>query len=308
MYELLPFWHTFFTTLGFEVITSPINDKTIFQKGQNTIPSDTVCYPAKMMHGHIKWLLAQGLTSIFYPCMTYNVDEDTSQNCYNCPVVAYYPEVLAANIEELKTIHFFYDYLGLLNKKRLTKELYKMLHPAYADISEKEIKKALTPAFDAYHAFEDKVKAQGKKIIEEARSKNMPIVVLAGRPYHTDPKINHGIDRLITGLGAALVSEDAVASEIPRKDLNEDLEVLNQWTYHSRLYAAAKYTAENSDMNMVQLVSFGCGCDAITADECRRILEESDKIYTEIKIDDIENLGAARIRLRSLFAALGFEC
>ena len=308
MYELLAFWHTFFTTLGFEVITSPINDKTIFQKGQNTIPSDTVCYPAKMMHGHIKWLLAQGLTSIFYPCMTYNVDEDTSQNCYNCPVVAYYPEVLAANIEELKTIHFFYDYLGLLNKKRLTKELYKMLHPAYADISEKEIKKALTPAFDAYHAFEDKVKAQGKKIIEEARSKNMPIVVLAGRPYHTDPKINHGIDRLITGLGAALVSEDAVAGEIPRKDLNEDLEVLNQWTYHSRLYAAAKYTAENSDMNMVQLVSFGCGCDAITADECRRILEESDKIYTEIKIDDIENLGAARIRLRSLFAALGFEC
>ena len=308
MYELLPFWHTFFTTLGFEVITSPINDKTIFQKGQNTIPSDTVCYPAKMMHGHIKWLLAQGLTSIFYPCMTYNVDEDTSQNCYNCPVVAYYPEVLAANIEELKSIHFFYDYLGLLNKKRLTKELYKMLHPAYADISEKEIKKALTPAFDAYHAFEDKVKAQGKKIIEEARSKNMPIVVLAGRPYHTDPKINHGIDRLITGLGAALVSEDAVAGEIPRKDLNEDLEVLNQWTYHSRLYAAAKYTAENSDMNMVQLVSFGCGCDAITADECRRILEESDKIYTEIKIDDIENLGAARIRLRSLFAALGFEC
>ncbi len=308
MYELLPFWHTFFTTLGFEVITSPINDKTIFQKGQNTIPSDTVCYPAKMMHGHIKWLLAQGLTSIFYPCMTYNVDEDTSQNCYNCPVVAYYPEVLAANIEELKTIHFFYDYLGLLNKKRLTKELYKMLHPAYADISEKEIKKALTPAFDAYHAFEDKVKAQGKKIIEEARSKSMPIVVLAGRPYHTDPKINHGIDRLITGLGAALVSEDAVAGEIPRKDLNEDLEVLNQWTYHSRLYAAAKYTAENSDMNMVQLVSFGCGCDAITADECRRILEESDKIYTEIKIDDIENLGAARIRLRSLFAALGFEC
>ena len=308
MYELLPFWHTFFTTLGFEVITSPINDKTIFQKGQNTIPSDTVCYPAKMMHGHIKWLLAQGLTSIFYPCMTYNVDEDSSQNCYNCPVVAYYPEVLAANIEELKSIHFFYDYLGLLNKKRLTKELYKMLHPAYADISEKEIKKALTPAFDAYHAFEDKVKAQGKKIIEEARSKNMPIVVLAGRPYHTDPKINHGIDRLITGLGAALVSEDAVAGEIPRKDLNEDLEVLNQWTYHSRLYAAAKYTAENSDMNMVQLVSFGCGCDAITADECRRILEESDKIYTEIKIDDIENLGAARIRLRSLFAALGFEC
>lgn len=308
MYELLPFWHTFFTELGFEVITSPIYDKTIFQKGQNTIPSDTVCYPAKMMHGHIKWLLAQGITSIFYPCMTYNVDEDTAQNCYNCPVVAYYPEVLAANIEELKNIHFFYDYLGLLNKKLLAKELYKMLNPVYTDLSSAEIKNALTPAFKAYRDFEASVKEQGKKITEEALSKNMPVIILAGRPYHTDPKINHGIDRLITGLGAALISEDSVSGNIDRKDLNKDLEVLNQWTYHSRLYAAAKFAAQNPAMNLVQLVSFGCGCDAITADECRRILEENGKIYTQIKIDDIENLGAARIRLRSLFAALGFEC
>ena len=149
---------------------------------------------------------------------------------------------------------------------------------------------------------------QGKKITEKALSKNMPVIILAGRPYHTDPKINHGIDRLITGLGAALISEDSVSGNIDRKDLNKDLEVLNQWTYHSRLYAAAKFAAQNPAMNLVQLVSFGCGCDAITADECRRILEESGKIYTQIKIDDIENLGAARIRLRSLFAALGFEC
>ena len=156
--------------------------------------------------------------------------------------------------------------------------------------------------------FETRVKEQGKKITEEALSKNMPVIILAGRPYHTDPKINHGIDRLITGLGAALISEDSVSGNIDRKDLNKDLEVLNQWTYHSRLYAAAKFAAQNPAMNLVQLVSFGCGCDAITADECRRILEESGKIYTQIKIDDIENLGAARIRLRSLFAALGFEC
>ena len=240
--------------------------------------------------------------------MTYNVDEDTAQNCYNCPVVAYYPEVLAANIEELKNIHFFYDYLGLLNKKLLAKELYKMLKPVYTDLSSAEIKNALTPAFKAYRDFETRVKEQGKKITEEALSKNMPVIILAGRPYHTDPKINHGIDRLITGLGAALISEDSVSGNIDRKDLNKDLEVLNQWTYHSRLYAAAKFAAQNPAMNLVQLVSFGCGCDAITADECRRILEESGKIYTQIKIDDIENLGAARIRLRSLFAALGFEC
>ena len=307
MYELLPFWHAFFTALGFEVVTSPINDKTIYQKGQNTIPSDTVCYPAKLMHGHIKWLLENDVDTIFYPCMTYNVEENDNENCYNCPVVAYYPEVLHANMSDLAEKTFFFDYIGLGNQKILTKKLQEMLEKKYPDISTRHIKMALKAAYAAYNHFEAQVKKRGQQIIAAAREKNMPIVVLAGRPYHIDPKVNHSIDRLITTMGAALVSEDAVSSHISASELSEDLQVLNQWTYHSRLYAAAKFVSQNKDMYMVQLVSFGCGCDAITADECRRILEENGRIYTQIKIDDIDNLGASKIRLRSLFAAEGLE-
>ena len=303
MYELLPFWQGLLNHLGFRVVTSPIEDKSIYRKGQNTIPSDTVCYPAKLMHGHIKWLLEQGLDHIFYPCMTYNIKEQGTENCYNCPVVAYYPEVLHANMRELVKAHFFFDYLGLLHKKVLVQKLYELFHPEYPDITKGELHKAVDAAFGAYGAFEAQVKERGQKIIALARAQHKPIVVLAGRPYHIDPKVNHSIDRLITTMGAALVSEDAVSSHITPQELNEDLHVLNQWTYHSRLYAAAKYVSENPDTHMIQLVSFGCGCDAITADECRRILEEHGRIYTQIKIDDIDNLGAAKIRIRSLFSA-----
>ena len=303
MYELLPFWQGLLNHLGFKVVTSPIEDKNIYRKGQNTIPSDTVCYPAKLMHGHIKWLLEQGLDHIFYPCMTYNIREQGTENCYNCPVVAYYPEVLHANMRELVKAHFFFDYLGLLHKKVLVQKLYELFHKEYADITKKELHKAVEAAFGAYDAFEAQVKERGQRIIALARAQHKPIVVLAGRPYHIDPKVNHSIDRLITTMGAALVSEDAVSSHVTPQELNTDLHVLNQWTYHSRLYAAAKYVTENPDMHMIQLVSFGCGCDAITADECRRILEEHGRIYTQIKIDDIDNLGAAKIRIRSLFSA-----
>ena len=305
MYELLPFWNALLSSLGFKVVHSPIEDKTIYRLGQGTIPSDTVCYPAKLMHGHIKWLLQQGITNIFYPCMTYNIDEQGTENCYNCPVVAYYPEVLHANIRDLNKpeIHFFYDYLGLLHKKKLVKKLQEMFAKAYPDITKDEISKAVDAAFTAFYDYEAQVKAKGQEIISKAREEHKPIVVLAGRPYHIDPKVNHSIDRLITNMGAALVSEDAVSSHIKTKELNRDLQVLNQWTYHGRLYAAAEYVAQNPDMHLIQLVSFGCGCDAITADECRRLLEERGRIYTQIKIDDIDNLGAAKIRIRSLFSA-----
>lgn len=303
MYELLPFWKGLLGKLGFKVITSPIEDKTIYRLGQNTIPSDTVCYPAKLMHGHIKWLLNQGITQIFYPCMTYNISEDGTENCYNCPVVAYYPEVLHANMQDLEKASFFFDYLGLLHKKVLVQKLYEMFHPIFKDISKQELKAAVEAGFTAFYSYEEQVKAKGQEIINTARAEHKPIIVLAGRPYHIDPKVNHSIDRLITTMGAALVSEDAVSSHVKPQELATDLQVLNQWTYHSRLYAAAKYVTENPDMHMIQLVSFGCGCDAITADECRRILEEDGRIYTQIKIDDIDNLGAAKIRIRSLFSA-----
>ncbi len=303
MYELLPFWQALLTKLGFAVITSPIEDKNIFKLGQSTIPSDTVCYPAKLMHGHIKWLLEKNVKHIFYPCMTYNIATDGTENCYNCPVVAYYPEVLNANMRELASAKFYFDYLGLLHRKNLQAKLYDMLHKDYPDISKKELKEAIEVGFQAFKAYEEEVKQLGHDIIDKARQQHKPVIVLSGRPYHIDPKVNHSIDRLITNLGAALISEDAIAGDVPAAEISEDLQVLNQWTYHSRLYAAAKYVTENDDMQMVQLVSFGCGCDAITADECRRILEEAGKIYTQIKIDDIDNLGAAKIRLRSLFSA-----
>lgn len=305
MYELLPFWQGLLGSLGFKVVHSPIEDKTIYRLGQSTIPSDTVCYPAKLMHGHIKWLLSKGITNIFYPCMTYNIDEKSTENCYNCPVVAYYPEVLAANMRELsqETVHYFFGYVGLLHTKKLISRLKEMFKPIFPDITTQELKTAVRAAFDAYYDFEAQVKALGQQIIATAREQHRPIVVLAGRPYHIDPKVNHGIDRLITTMGAALVSEDAVSSHISLQEVNQDLQVLNQWTYHGRLYAAAKYVAQNPDMQLVQLVSFGCGCDAITADECRRLLEEQGRIYTQIKIDDIDNLGAAKIRIRSLFSA-----
>ncbi len=307
MYELLPFWHGFFSKLGFKVVTSPLADKKICQLGQNTIPSDTVCYPAKLMHGHIKWLLEKGITNIFYPCMTYNVEEYGGENCYNCPVVAYYPEVIHANMQELENCNFFFDYVGLTNHKLLAKKLCEMLGKVFPDITVKEIKEALLHAYAAYDFFEGEVRRKGREIIATAREQGKPIIVLAGRPYHIDPKVNHGIDRLITTMGAALVSEDAVSDLVEHKALAEQLEVLNQWTYHSRLYAAADFVARNEDMHLVQLVNFGCGYDAITADECRRLLEAKGKIYTQIKIDDIDNLGTAKIRLRSLFAAVGLE-
>lgn len=303
MYELLPFWQGLLNALGFKVIASPIEDKAIYSLGQSTIASDTVCYPAKLMHGHIKWLLNHGIETIFYPCMTYNVDEHSTENCYNCPVVAYYPEALAANILDLSKVNFLHEYLGLSNKKILAEKLLQIFQPNYPDITKNEIKKAIEAAFTAYDEYELQVKNRGQQIINTARQQHRPIIVLAGRPYHIDPKVNHSIDRLITNMGAALISEDAISSHISPRDLNNNLHVLNQWTYHSRLYAAAKYVAENTDMHLVQLVSFGCGCDAITADECRRILEDKERIYTQIKIDDIDNLGATKIRLRSLFSA-----
>jgi len=204
-------------------------------------------------------------------------------------------------------VHFLFDYLGLLHRDKLCSKLHEMLHPYFPDITKSEIKEAIKAAFAAYDRYEAEVKQRGREIIAAAREQKRPVLILAGRPYHIDPKVNHGIDRLITALGAAVVSEDAVSSHISPRELDTDLHVLNQWTYHSRLYAAAKYAAQNRDIHLVQLVSFGCGCDAITADECRRLLEEKGHIYTQIKIDDIDNLGAAKIRLRSLFSALHLD-
>lgn len=303
IYELLPFWHKFFTTLGFEVVHSPYSSREIYALGQQTIPSDTVCFPAKLMHGHVQWLINNGCDTIFYPCLSYNVDEGLGDNHYNCPVVAYYPEVIKNNMKDVKKITFINDYLGIHRKKDFYKKAYEALCKHFNGISLKEVKKAAEAAYEEYDNYLKKVRAKGEEIIEIAEKENRHIIVLAGRPYHVDPEINHGIDKLIAGFGCAIISEDVVSCRVEKFPTT----VLNQWTYHSRMYAAAKYVGTRKDMDLVQLVSFGCGVDAITTDEVREILEEAGKIYTQIKIDEITNLGAVKIRLRSLLAAIGRE-
>ena len=300
MYELLPFWHAFFTKLGFEVVLSPLSSRELYLEGQATIPSDTVCFPAKLMHGHVQALVDEGIKTIFYPCMSYNFDEHLGDNHYNCPVVAYYPEVISANMRCLDDRVFIHDYVGIHRKHDFPHKMTGILQKNFSDITFSEVSAAAKAAYAAYDDYMRKIREKGNEIIDEARKRGMQIIVLSGRPYHLDPEINHGIDKLVTSLGAAVISEDVVSC----REKKFSTKVLNQWTYHARLYAAAKYIGDQPDMNLVQLVSFGCGVDAITTDEVRRILEANDKIYTQVKIDEITNLGAVKIRLRSLFAAL----
>jgi len=300
MWELLPFWHAFFTRLGFAVYHSPMSSRELYLKGQGTIPSDTVCFPAKLAHGHIELLSRLGLDAIFYPCMTYNIDEGLGDNHYNCPVVAYYPEVIAGNCPEVKKTKFIYDYVGIHRPKDFTRKIHTILRQHFSDIGKREVKDAADAAYSEYAQYMSLVRKEGARIIDQARAEGRRIIVLAGRPYHVDPEINHGIDTLITRFGAAVVTEDAISNRVEKFSTT----VLNQWTYHSRLYAAARYCCSQPDMDLVHLVSFGCGVDAITSDETREILQAEGKLYTQLKIDEITNLGAVRIRLRSLFAAL----
>ncbi|MGN0605371.1 MAG: acyl-CoA dehydratase activase-related protein [Oscillospiraceae bacterium] len=298
-YEQLPFWKAFFNNLGMEVVISEESTRKTYFKGQHTIPSDTVCYPAKLAHGHIQSLLEKNVDFIFYPCMSYNIDEGESDNHYNCPVVAYYPELLRANVPELNDDNFITPYIDLNNRKYVSKVLAKSLERF--GFTAKQILAAVNKGFDSLDEFHGDIIAKGEEIIKRAREEGKKIIVLSGRPYHIDEEINHGIHKLITGLGMAVVTEDSVAhlGKVP------ELGVLNQWTYHSRLYKAAQYVTTQPDMQLVQLVSFGCGIDAITTDEVRSILESKGKLYTQLKIDEINNLGAAKIRLRSLVAAMG---
>lgn len=300
MFENIYFWHEFFTQLGFEVVLSDVSSRKLYSKGQHTIPSDTVCYPAKLIHGHIESLLEKGIHTIFYPCMSYNFDEGKGDNHFNCPVVAYYPELLYSNVSKLKEVHFLYPYFDLSQPKYFTKKAVEYFRSQYPDLSKKEIQAASEKAFARYEKENADIKQKGAEAIRFARENGINMIVLAGRPYHIDPEINHGINQLITSLGLAVLSEDCVSDLVAPVRAN----VLNQWTYHSRLYNAAKYVTEHQDTELVQLVSFGCGIDAITTDEVNEILTKGGKLYTELKIDEINNLGAVKIRLRSLMGAM----
>ena len=296
-YEQLPFWHTLFTTLGFRTVVSDESSRAMYYLGQHTIPSDTVCYPAKLAHGHIENLLDKGVDFIFYPCMSYNLDEGESDNHFNCPVVAYYPELLLANNPRLNSENFKYPYMDLNVRKNVIRVLTQTLRKYNI---RGRISAAVDAAYKALELYHTDIASKAREIIDRARAENRKIIVLAGRPYHIDKEINHGIHKLITSLGMAVITEDSIAALAHTPKLG----VLNQWTYHSRLYRAAKYVTTQPDMQLVQLVSFGCGIDAVTGDEVRNILESRGKLYTQLKIDEINNLGAARIRLRSLVAAM----
>jgi predicted nucleotide-binding protein (sugar kinase/HSP70/actin superfamily) len=253
------------------------------------------------MHGHVEALIEEGVDAIFYPCLTRNVDEHVADNHYNCPVVAYYPEVLVHNMDSLSGVRFLYPYLNVNSEKELARELLAFLNEQFGGFSAAEVKNAVAKAAKAYARHMADIRAEGKRALAYAKENGKRVMVLCGRPYHIDPEIGHGIDKLATSLGFVVVTEDAVA-HLASKPVRP--KVLNQWTYHARLYNAARFVTEAENAELVQLVSFGCGIDAITTDEVREILEQHGKLYTQIKIDEITNLGAVTIRLRSLLGAL----
>ena len=300
MYEMYPFWNTLFRELGYTVKMSGFSNRKLYLKGQGTIPSDTVCFPAKMVHGHIQELIEMGVDAIFYPCMTYNFDEKKAKNCFNCAVIAGYPEVIEANTLNFGDVKYINDYVGPHMRREFPARFARVLQKHFGGITVSDVRSAAKKAYAAYDAYMADIRAEGQNVISKARAEGKSIIVLAGRPYHADPEINHGIHKLICALGFAVVSEDAVAAMAPDFKVN----LLSQWTYHQRLFSAAKYITAQNDMYLVHLVSFGCGLDALTTDEVRAILEHDGHLYTQIKIDEVTNLGAIKIRLRSLIAAI----
>lgn len=300
-YDLLPFWSRFFDSLGYEIIWSKPSTKEMYHLGQQSIPSDTACFPAKVVHGHIQSLIDQGVDVIFYPCMTYNVDEHQSDNHYNCPLVAYYPEVIAGNMD-FESTKIVYPFIGFEHVPTFVKVIQKHFMDVGIHFDTKDIEIAYQAAWNEYRDFHEKLVNKHIAAVQYAREHQLPIIVLCGRPYHLDPLINHQMNQLLTQLGFVVVSEESV----PRQERHK-VNVLNQWTYHARLYQAAHYVCDNEDMNLIQLVSFGCGIDAVTTDEVKDILSDGNKFYTQIKIDEIDNLGAAKIRLRSLKEAIAQE-
>ena len=304
MYEDYPFWHTFFTSLGFRVVLSERSSKKLYQKGIDSISSETVCYPGKMVHGHIQSLIDRGIKTIFYPAVTHEYKEDKSaDNNYNCPVVISYSELIKNNLEDIrrKNIKYLNPFLSLNDKERLKHRLYEVLKDEFKDISKKEVIKAVDEAAEEEKLFKEEIRKAGEDALKIINEKGLKAIVLAGRPYHLDPEINHGIPELINSLNMAVLTEDSICH---LANLQRPLRVVDQWVYHSRLYKAASFVKEQDNLELVQLNSFGCGLDAVTTEQVQEILNEKSKIYTVIKIDEGNNLGAAKIRLRSLKAAM----
>lgn len=305
MYENFPFWHKLFTELGFSVKLSPKSSRDIYDMGIETMPSESVCYPAKLAHGHIQSLINDGVKLIFYPSMPYEMSDDNGgDNHYNCPVVATYSEVIKNSVPELReTVKFLNPFLPIFNEKRMAERLFEEFSASLPGllITKREIENALSKAYAEDAAFKENMRRKGEETLKFLKENKKRGIVLAGRPYHVDPEINHGLPEMISGYGFAVLTEDSIAhlGEVVRP-----IRVVDQWTYHTRLYAAAHVVGANECLELVQLNSFGCGLDAITTDEVQEILRSFGKLYTCLKIDEVNNLGAARIRLRSLISVV----
>ena len=302
MYENYPFWFTFLTKLKFKVVLSPISNKEIFKLGIETIPSESACYPAKISHGHIMYLINKGLKIIFYPCVPYEYKEDSgANNHYNCPMVTSYPDVIKNNIDDLKekNIKYLSPFLSLHNKEKLYKRLYEIFEEF--NVTKKEIIEAVDAAFNERENVVSDIRKKGEETLKYMEEHKMKGIVLSGRPYHIDPEINHGLTDIITSFNMAVLTEDSVAH---LGNLERPIRVVDQWMYHTRLYRAAAFVKERTDLELIQLTSFGCGLDAVTSDQVAEILASRGKMYTLIKIDEGSNLGAVKIRIRSLKAAM----
>jgi len=300
MYENIPFWWTFFNELGYKIEYSDRSSKELYELGQNTIPSDTACYPAKLVHGHIENLIKKQVDYIFYPNMPYNfIEKDYRDNEYNCPIVAFYPEVIKANVEELDLKTFYSPYISLNEKHHFLQQLMNSFDIKRL-VGKKELSNAYDKALQAYYDYKQDVFKEGERAIKYAKEHDKSLILLAGRPYHIDPEVNHGIPKLLQSLDTVVISEDSVNLKANQELVN----VLNQWTYHTRLYDSAKFISTLDNANLIQLISFGCGLDAITSDEVKDIVERHNKIYTGIKIDEINNLGTVNIRIRSLLSTM----
>ena len=303
MYENFPYWATFFKELGFRVMLSPQSSHQIYELGIETIPSESECYPAKLAHGHISWLIKRDVPFIFYPCIPYERKEvPGAGNHYNCPMVTSYSENIKNNMEELKekNVKFLNPFMAFTSEAVLSKQLQEVFKKEF-DIPESETKKAAKKAWDELAQARTDVEKKGEEVLQYLKDTGKHVIVLAGRPYHIDPEINHGIADMITSYGFAVLTEDSV-SHLGK--VERPLVVTDQWMYHSRLYAAATFVKTQDNLDLVQLNSFGCGLDAVTTDQVSDILTRSGKIYTVLKIDEVNNLGAARIRIRSLISAL----
>ena len=300
MYENYPFWYTFFTQLKYPVVLSPVSTHSIYELGIESIPSESECYPAKLAHGHVSWLIRQGVDFIFYPALFYERQETPgATNHYNCPIVTSYSENIKNNVEEIgrgETV-LRNPFMAFTSLETATYALVK----EFSELPAEEVRRAAALAWEEMQASHEDIKQRGEEVMAWLEENHRQGIVLAGRPYHLDPEINHGIPELITSYGMAVLTEDSVAHlGCPERPLL----VSDQWMYHSRLYAAASFVRTRDDLNLVQLNSFGCGLDAVTTDQVNDILSGSDKIYTCLKIDEVNNLGAARIRIRSLLAAI----